>query len=171
MTTYIPWVALIISVISLIVSIYKIYRDKSELVTWSEIVYHQSLKDGKSYPVMYLYAVNKGLRPITLTDIGFEVSNYENVLTRIKPMEDIALDISDIDFESKIPQQLSQDIGVRLEDGDIYEIRIQYDEYYKFLSAYHNFEVAKKMFFKDVLGTHYYVKNSNKHINILDNYK
>jgi hypothetical protein len=117
---------------------------------------------------MHIYAVNKGLRPITLTDFGYMVSKKENVWTRIKPVSNILLDISDPEFESKIPKQLSQDIGVRLEDGDIYEMRIQHNEEHQFISSYHG-KLAKKMFFKDVLGNKYYVKNSNKHIIILAN--
>lgn len=167
MIAIVSWLALFISVISLSVSIFRIYRDRSKLIVWSEIVYHHSAKDNKEYPVMHLYAVNAGLRPITITDVGYTVSKNKSEWTPIKPVYDMPLNLSVSDTEFKLPQQLAHEIGIRLEDGDIYEMRIRHNDYDMFIST--RFDgLAKKMFFKDILNNKHYIKNSSNDIKKLD---
>lgn len=172
--TIVPWVALLIALFSLFINSYRIYRDKHKLVTWSEIITKCSMENNKEYPVLRIYAVNIGLRPITLTEFGFYAKSKKHYIGKnIKPLEDIPSDIFDPEFESKISQKsLAHENKIRLEDGDIYEMQIKYDEFDMFYDTYNeNAELAKQMYFKDILGKKYYIKDSENNIKILNNYK
>lgn len=81
----IPWVAIAISILSLIVSMYRIYRDRSMLVTYSEIVHDDTRDPFDPPPFLRILAVNRGNRPITLTDFGISVSRKETTWTPLKP--------------------------------------------------------------------------------------
>lgn len=157
----IPWVAICLSILSLFVSVYRIYRDRSKLFAFCEVVYDSSKDLENPPPVLKIYAVNRGLRPITLTDFGFQVSKKSATWTPLKP-EPIETD--EEGYLLSFPQNLSHNVGIKMEDGDIYEVRINHDDYEYLYSSSHDFKEAEKYFFKDILGKRYFVKGSKKGI-------
>ena len=164
---YLTYFAIIISVISLFVSMYRIYRDRSKLYAYSNISYDHSKSLDNPPPVLSIYAVNIGTRPITLTDFGLYVSRKKFSWSPLKP-EPIKTNSNGAII--KFPSNLAHNIGIKMEDGDIYEIRIYHDDYRELYDT--NLEAeANKYFFKDVLGNKYFIKGSKKGIKILLNYK
>jgi hypothetical protein len=157
----IPWIAICLSLLSLFVSVYRIYRDRSKLFAFCEVVYDNTKNPENPPPVLKIYAVNRGVRPITLTDFGFQVSKKSVTWTPLKP-EPIETD--EEGYFLSFPQNLFHNIGIKMEDGDIYEVRGGHEDYDSLYSSNHDFKEAEKYFFKDILGNRYYVKGSKKGI-------
>lgn len=164
----IPWIAIFLSLLSLFVSVYRIYRDRSKLFTYCEIRYDNTKDPDNPPPVLNIFAVNKGTRPITLTDFGFHVTRRGACWSPLKP-EPIESD--DEGYLVSFPANLAQNVGIKMEDGDIYEIRVRHDDHCSLYSTNHDFKEAKKYFFKDVLGKKYFVKGSKSAINTLLQHK
>jgi hypothetical protein len=172
MEEYLPWLAIILSVLSLYISAYRIYRDRSKLYVFSEVVFDcssdQSADQTNPPPFLRVLAVNKGARPIILTDFGGQVNKKSATWWSLK--NDLVLD----DKNCKpllFSSGLAQNIGVKIEDGDVYELRIKHDDYTKIYSINHDFLEFNKLFFRDVLGKKYFVKNSPKGIKQLLQYR
>lgn len=74
-------------------------------------------------------------------------------------------------FLRGFPENLAHNIGIKLEDGDIYEIRIHHDYHHEVYDSNYDFKKVKKYFFKDVLGKKYYIKGSKKGVRKLFEYR
>lgn len=167
-----PWLAICISAISLMASFYNTYRDRSKLRVFSEVVYDCSKDQSENLdnppPYLRIYAVNVGKRAITLKNLNGAVSKKSRTSWALID-EPIVFD------ENGLPSIASsgfvQDIGVRLNDGDIYEFRIKHDDYTKLYSTSEDCLEFKKYFFMDVLGNQYLVKDSEKGIKCLLQHK
>ncbi len=164
----IPWIAIFLSLLSLAASIYSIYRDQSKLFTYSEIIYDSSRNIENPSPILKIYAVNVGSRPITLTDFGFQLPRKSSHCSPLKP-EPCQTD-SEGNFIS-YPDNLAHNVGIKMEDGDIYEIRIRHDDHINLYSTHDGLEEAEEYFFKDVLGNKFFVKGSREGIKTLLNHK
>lgn len=164
----IPWIAIFLSVFSLFVSVYRIYRDRSKLFTYCEIFYDDTKDPDKPPPVLKIIAVNRGARPVTLTDFGFQVARKSACWSTLKP-EPIETD--DKGYLVSFPESLAQNVGIKMEDGDIYEIRVRQGDHISLYSANHDFKEAKKYFFKDVIGKKYFVRGSKSAIKTLLQHK
>ncbi|MBE9398289.1 hypothetical protein IOQ59_13590 [Pontibacterium sp. N1Y112] len=168
MEIYLSLFAVFISVASLVVSGYRIYRDRSKLCAFATVVLDGSKDPENPPPQLRIYAVNRGPRPVILTDFGSQISRKESSST---PINSEKIDRDDGGDFIKLPEQLAHNIGVKLEDGDIYEVRIKHDDMTELYDAFHSGKRVKKFFFKDVLGKKYFVKSSRKGIDTLCDYK
>lgn len=168
-------VAIAISFFSLFINFYEMYRNKSKLKVWAKILYAEDIYsdfENKKYnPILQIFIVNKGLRPIIINDICISFNDGSlrcNCLKEESKTLDIRL--NDINSLKKIEKLmvdngLSHVYGIKLEDGDVFEIRIKHDDLYK----YYDFEkgAAYKFFIRDIFGTNHYVKNSKKYLKVL----
>ncbi len=170
----IAWIALSISLLSLIVNFYRIYRDRSKIVAWSKIIYHQNHQTSnlREEPVLHLYAINIGLRPIILTDVCSINKKHE---TQCRYLNTESINTNNISNLTEVISKLEDNLlahksNIRLEDGDVYEIKIKHTDYHDYLLANKEYSLADKMFFRDILGKKYKIKNSKKCIKILDDF-
>ena len=164
----ISWVAINLSVISLIVSVYRIYRDRSKLFTFCEIIYDATTDPVNPPPVLRIYAINKGIRPVTITEFGLHVTRKSASMSLLKPE---SLKESDEGYVVGFPENLSQNVGIKMEDGDIYEIKVRHDDYDRLYDCNYDAKKVKKYFIRDVLGRKYFVKGSKSAIKTLLKYK
>jgi hypothetical protein len=172
MKDVLPWLAIALSLLSLAINAYRIYRDRSKLYVFSEVVFDCSKDQSEDLsnppPFLKILAVNKGARPIVLTDFGGQINKK---LASWWPLKNDLVQSE----ENKVPclfnSGLAQNIGIKIEDGDVYELRIKHDDYTKLYSTYNDFLEFKKLFFKDVLGKKYFVKNSPKGLKELLQYR
>ena len=119
--------AVVLSVISLGVSIYAIYRDRSRFLAFSEIVYKDDMTNyGKTIPTLRVYAVNRGSRPVVITSFGFQVKRGEEVSRPLRPEE---INLAGAADGLQMPENLAQNVGLRMGDGDVYEMRIVPSDY------------------------------------------
>ncbi|MGR4999556.1 hypothetical protein [Vibrio celticus] len=167
-----PWLALLISGISLFVSGYSIYRDRSRVKVFCKVVYDcsrdQSENRDNPPPFLRIYVVNTGKRPIFLSDLCGYISRKSANSWALKD-EPIAFD------ENGIPSVFSSgfvhDVGVRLNDGEIYEYRIKHDDYTKLYSIENDGFMFRKYYLTDVLGKKFFVKGSKVGIKKLSEYQ
>lgn len=174
-------IAIVISLFSLFINFYKIHRDKSKLKVWAKIFYaedfYSNLDDRKYYPVMQIFIVNAGLRPIIITDIGMMFKDKSVRYKHIKENDEatkVHLTTDDENIVEKIEKlfivdNLSHKYSIKLDDGDIYEIRIKYDDYYEYIDF--EKDAAFKVYIRDIFGNNHYVKNSRQCLKILNEYK
>lgn len=141
----IPWVAILLSLLSLFVSVYRIYRDRSKLYAFCNVFYDGTKDPVSPPPVLHIYAVNRGLRPITLIDFGFQVSRKSVIWTPLKPEP---VGTNEEGYAVNFPQNLSHNIGVKMEDGEIYEVRVDSEDFGNLYSSNHDYKEAKKYFFQ-----------------------
>ncbi|SUC52769.1 Uncharacterised protein [Pseudoalteromonas nigrifaciens] len=168
----VPWLALLISVVSLLVSAYAIYRDKSRVKVFCKVVYDCSKDESENLdnppPFLRIYAVNTGKRPIFLSDLCGYISRKSSSFWALKD-EPIVYDEHGI--PSVVSSYFVHDVGVRLDDGEIYEYRIEHDNYTKLYAVNNGGALFKKYFLTDVLGQKYPVKDSKKGIKKLLEYR
>lgn len=172
-------IAIVISLFSLFINFYKIHRDKSKLKVWAKILYTEDIfshpDDRKYYPVMQIFIVNAGLRPITITDIGMSFKDKSMSYKHIKENDEIAdINLNNENLAEKIEKlfivdNLSHKYGIKLDDGDIYEIRIKYDDYYKYIDF--DKHAACKVYIRDIFGIDHYVSNSKRCLKTLNEHK
>ncbi|KMV31026.1 hypothetical protein AB733_08475 [Photobacterium swingsii] len=166
-----PWLALLISGISLLVSGYSIYRDRSRVKVFCKVVYDCSRDQSENLdnppPFLRIYVVNTGKRPIFLSNLCGYISRKSAHSWALKD-EPIAYD------ENGIPSVVSSgfvhNVGVRLNDGEIYEYRIKHDDYTKWYSTESD-SLFRKYYLTDVLGKKYFVKGSKVGIKTLSEYQ
>ncbi|EOK5766258.1 hypothetical protein ACM6VD_004106 [Vibrio vulnificus] len=164
----ISMLALIVAGLSFLVSVYGIMKDNSRLKTVAKITYNHSASLDNPPPQMQVVLVNQGKRPITITHFGFSVSRKEHIwqsLVTPKPL------VNEDGVAVSFPQGLAQDIGIKLNDGDVYEAVIEHHDFELLYSSAHDYKEAKSFFFMDVLGKRYKVKNSEKLVGALRSYK
>jgi hypothetical protein len=168
----VPWLALWISVVSLLVSAYAIYRDRSRVKVFCKVVYDCSKDQSENLdnppPFLRIYVVNTGKRAIFLSDLCGYISRKSSSSWALKD-EPIVFDEHGI--ASVVSSGFVHDVGVRLDDGEIYEYRIKHDDYTKLYAVNHVGVLFKKYFLTDVLGKKYPVKSSKKGIEKLLEYK
>lgn len=174
-------IAIVISLFSLFINFYKVHRDKSKLKVWAKIFYAEDFysepDNRKYYPVMQIFIVNAGLRPITITDIGMMFKDKSVRYKHIKEndeLADIHLNGNDENIVEKIEKlfiidNLSHKYGIKLDDGDIYEIRIKFGDYYEYIDF--EKDVAQKVYIRDIFGNDHFVKNSKQCLKILNEHK
>ncbi|EOG7752856.1 hypothetical protein ACLIOB_003496 [Vibrio cholerae] len=168
----VTWSALVISVISLLVSGYAIYRDRSRVKVFCKVIYDCSKDQSENLdnppPFLRIYAVNTGKRAIFLSDLCGYISRKSSSSWALKD-EPIVFD--EHGLPSVVSSGFVHDVAVRLDDGDIYEYRIKHDDYTKLYAVNHDGLLFKKYFLTDVLGKKYPVKGSKKGIEKLLKYK
>mgnify|MGYP003624144144 CR=1 FL=1 len=168
----VPWLALVISVVSFLVSAYAIYRDRSRVKVFCKVVYDCSKDQSDNLdnppPFLRIYAVNTGKRAIFLSNICGYISRKSSISWTLKD-EPIVFDENGITSISS--SGFVHNVGVRLDDGEIYEYRIKHDDYTKLYAVHDEVTLFKKYFLTDVLGNKYQVKGSKKGIEILMKYK
>ncbi len=80
----VSWLAVFISVVSLLVSAYAIYRDRSRVKVFCKVVYDCSKDQSENLdnppPFLRIYAVNTGKRAIFLSDLCGYVSRRASAL-------------------------------------------------------------------------------------------
>lgn len=166
LTDIIPWVALIIASFSLFVNIYRIYRDRNKLVIRSELIYKQSINENRNTPTIVIYVINIGLRPIRLVNFGIftdSKNNYNEM--NIKTTDDQSIDLNNDNINEEINNIfLAHNNNIKLEDGDIYEMNISYNDFDFYMNSASNYAPATGMYFKDILGKKYYIKGIKKNI-------
>lgn len=169
---FLPWFALLISGVSLLASVYSIYRDKSKVKIFCKVVYDcsrdQSEKLDNPPPFLKIYVVNTGKRPIFLSDLCGYISRKSSSSWALKD-EPIVFDKNGI--PSVFSSGFVHDVGIRLNDAEIYEYRIKHDDYTKLYCTNHDGLVFKKYYLTDILGKRYFVKGSSKGIRELLQYK
>lgn len=171
MEQYLPWLAISLSVLSLYVSVYRIYRDRSKLYVFSEICFDCSKDQSEDLsnppPFLKILAVNKGSRPIILTCFGGETNEKKSATWLLNN----ALTLNNSSKSLVFSSGFAHDVGVKIEDGDVYEIRINHDDYETLYNTNDGIIEYKKLFLKDVLGKKYFVKNSAKGLKTLFEYR
>ena len=168
----VPWLALLISVVSLFVGVYSIYRDRGRVKVFCKVVYDCSKDQSKNLdnppPFLCIYAINTGKRAIYLSGFCGYISRKSSSYWVLKE-DPIVFD------EHGIPSIISSgfvhDVGVRLDDGEVFEYRIKHDDYRKLYAINHDCSSIKKYFATDILGNKYPVKGSKKGIKKLLEYK
>ncbi|MBD1574171.1 hypothetical protein HC725_12950 [Vibrio sp. S17_S38] len=171
-THILPWFALLISSVSLLASVYSIYRDKSKVKVFCKVVYDCSKDQSENLdnppPFLRIYVVNTGKRPIFLSELCGYISRKSSSSWALKD-EPIVFD------ENGIPSLFSSgfvhDVGIRLNDAEIYEYRIKHDDYTKLYDTNQGCLTYKKYYLTDVLGKKYFVKGSQKGIHKLAQYQ
>ncbi|EJE8558665.1 hypothetical protein [Vibrio vulnificus] len=164
----ISMLALMVAGLSFLVSVYSIIKDNSRLKAIAKISYNHSANPNNPPPQMQIVLVNQGKRPITITHFGFSVSRKEHIWQSIVPPQPM---VNDSGLAVSFPQGLAQDVGIKLNDGDVYEAVIEHHDYELLYSTAHDFKEAKSFFFMDVLGKRYKVKNSEKLVSKLRDFK
>ena len=172
----IAWSALIISILSLLVNFYRIYRDRGKIKAWSKIVYHQNhqTENLQREPVIHLYVVNIGLRPIILTDLCMTKKKYGVSCYALNPKDIGEVDNSNIlDAISKFEDSLlAHKSNIKLDDGDIYEMQIKHTDYHLYMiESDEDYTIANKMFFTDILDKRIRIKDGEKSLKILAKYE
>ncbi|WP_267749827.1 hypothetical protein [Vibrio cholerae] len=164
---YLPWLALLVSAISLAVSVHSIYRDRSKIRVLSKVYYDRSLDLDNPPPFLAIYVVNTGKRPLFISNIvGYANWNQSNLWS----LKDDSISFDENGFPSVFKSGLVHEAGLRLNDGDIYEYRVRHDEHEKLYSS-DSFMPFKKYYLTDVLGKKYPVKGSKKGIRELLKYQ
>ncbi|MGP5310029.1 hypothetical protein [Vreelandella alkaliphila] len=164
----ISMLALIVAGLSFLVSVYGIVKDNSRLKTVARLTYNHSASLDNPPPQMQVVLVNQGKRPITITHFGFSVSRKEHIWQSLVTPQPV---VDDDGMAVSFPQGLAQDIGIKLNDGDVYEAIIEHHDFELLYSSAHDYKEAKLFFFMDVLGKRHKVKNSEKLVSTLRNYK
>ncbi|EHK9186365.1 hypothetical protein [Vibrio aestuarianus] len=167
-----PWLALLVSGFSLLVSGYSIYRDRSKISVFCKVVYDCSRDQSENFdnppPFMKIYVVNTGKRPIFLSDLCGYISKRAVSSWALKD-EPIAFDENGV--PSVTLSGFVHEVGVRLNDGEIYEYRVKHNDYLKLYSVDNEGETFKKYYLKDVIGNKYFVKGSKSGIKKLLEYQ
>ncbi|MCC4273710.1 hypothetical protein [Marinomonas communis] len=168
----VPWLALLISAISLLVSTYAIYRDKSRVKVFCRVVYDDSKDQSESLdnppPFIRIYAVNTGKRAVFLSNLCGYISRKSSTSWFLKD-EPVAFDENGV--PSVFASGYAHTSGVRLGDGEVYEYRIKHNDFTKLYDIHTDGTQFKKYFIKDVVGNKYFVKGSRQGIEELVKYK
>ncbi|HDY7997985.1 TPA: hypothetical protein ACGUON_004727 [Vibrio vulnificus] len=168
----VSWLAVFISVVSLLVSAYAIYRDRSRVKVFCKVVYDCSKDQSENLdnppPFLRIYAVNTGKRAIFLSVLCGYVSRRASSSWALK---EVPVVFDKNGAPSVVSSGFVHDVAVRLDDGEIYEYRIRHDDYTKLYAIDHDGVLFKNYFLTDVLGKKYRVKGSKKGIEKLLAYK
>ena len=140
--------ALLISILSLILSLYAVSKDRSRLKTESHA--YRSQQTGE-FSSMYIKAVNSGRRPVIITLVQgvYEGSHQSNVYT---------------DYENK---------GIILNEGEFFEYRFgKYDGIMECdPEEQGDFFNLEDLFLVDSTGKKYHVKDAKKNIQLIKSSK
>lgn len=151
---------------------YSIYRDKSKVKVFCKVVYDSSKDQSENLdnppPFLRIYVVNTGKRPIFLSELCGYISRKSSNSWALKD-EPVVFDGNG--NPSLFSSGFVHDVGVRLNDAEIYEYRIKHDDYTMLYSTNHDFVPFKKYYLTDVLGKKYFVKGSQKGINKLSQHQ
>jgi hypothetical protein len=170
-TVVISSIALVVSTINLVFTIYNIFRDRGKVTAWAEISYDTSKDPDNPPPALRVRVVNSGRRPIVILYIVKEAK------TRIwfSSIVDPVLPIDENGKLLRFPKNkdfVAQNSCLTLREGEVFEWIIDYEEHLgELIFDDGNFHFAKKLYIEDVLKNRYYVKKSFENIKILSTHK
>ncbi len=137
---YLAILALIISVISLIISWYFGFRDRAHIKTFSELIYYH----GSEIPNLKIKIINKGRRPIYLVTLGSELDDGSNKSNRLG----------------------NDNNGLKLGENEKYEIEKKNKDV-TYVDPYGKLRELVNFWIEDSLGRKYIIKDSEKNIKYL----
>jgi len=163
MAITISLIAIIFSAIGLAVSIYSVQRDKGRLIAWSEIVTDEA-RENASHAIK-ITLVNSGRRVVVLTSMVKE----SPTLTWSTPLKNPILEKDNKGYLIKTPD--IEDLNAQhtclvLQEGEIFELIIPYEEHYNDLmfSLEKKMHYATKLYVEDVMKKRHHIKDSSKNI-------
>ncbi|MFO7593774.1 MAG: hypothetical protein R6X15_07005 [Pseudomonadota bacterium] len=162
--------ATILSIGSFGFTVYNILRDRGRILATSEIFYDNSraLNPG---PSVLIRVVNSGRRPIVLTKLVRVCSQGEWASFLSTP----SLDTDENGYAVRMPassQFVAQNTAVRLPESGVYEQVIHHDDYSELHGLFEDdVRTAKDLYFEDVLGRRYRIKDAEKNLSHLYSYE
>lgn len=164
--------ALLISLITLIFTIFNFLRDRSKVRVWSELYYtpaSNSTDLDKLVPNLKIRIVNAGRRPIVISALIQVSLNFEYRSTSIIPPNLPHDGLGTLLNIPSIEDFSVQNTSLVLDEGKAFEIFIRYDDWMHYLinedydrNGY--YEEVEKLYIEDVFKNKFYVKNSKENI-------
>lgn len=165
-------IALTVSFFSLLVSVYKIIRDKGKIKAIAKIIYikpaFSMTPEFTEVPTIEIYITNTGIRPISIVSLKTTYNDNSTKYVSIpnRNTEEKIVNLNELSFD-EIKKEFSRDsflihkYAIRLQENEVFEVNI--DEHALFLICHpNNGSIAKKIYIEDSLGESHYVKNSDK---------
>jgi hypothetical protein len=150
-------IAILLSSISLILSGYSIFRDRSKIKSWSYLFY-----DYVDKPSLRMIFVNKGRRPIYLKHISYKFNSG----TTQSPFNNPGVSTNENNELIDIKPMLAHKSCIRLTEGETYEEIIKFDSWYRIINTQgDHVEYANSIWVEDVEGKKYKIKNAIKMYN------
>lgn len=164
MTSWLPFFAFALSLVSITLSIASFTRDRAKLIARSEVRWSAEGPDGDfTHPTMIVRLVNLGRRPIVLVDFEAK-SNTRSWTWRISDSDGFEQK-ADLPLEHR---HLAQHAAVRLAEGEVAEVIFQRSDATAFIWHHEEpVEYATRLFVVGCSGHRYQVKGSDKTLKTL----
>lgn len=167
-TTLLALFALLVSVGSLTLSAVSLLRDRSRVVAWSKIMWHQggTFESPREVPVLHVFAMNDGRRPVSLLNL---VKRNGKQLWWSGLQEPELSDRSLTDAHAFIEELQRNSVAhlssIRLEEGEIFEKVLKTKDCPSFISLHgEKPQEASHLYVEDVRGKLYAVRDAKKHL-------
>ena len=164
--------ALLVAVLSFVVSVFTYVRDRSRVAAWSEVIsYIDPLIDPlteqqKRYPVLHVSVMNVGRRPRQVRSLVMRSgkctwsTSLKELEASTNPNEDLQGFVDEINRN-----RVAHISSVRLNEGEIFERTFQVQECTRFMNFQEDpFVEAEDLYIQDVQGKRYKVRESRKNL-------
>lgn len=166
MTSWLPFAAFALSLVSITLSIASFARDRAKLIARTEVRWSAEGPDGEfTHPTMIVRLVNLGRRPIVLVDFEAK-SNTRSWTWRISGSGGFEQEAG-LSHEHR---HLAQHAAIRLAEGDVAEVIFARSDATSFIWHHEEpVEYATRLFVVGCSGHRYEVKGSGKALKTLLN--